>query len=151
DKTGTLTENRLTLAGIDGDRNQVLTVAVATQPPAGHGREPMEEQLAAAATETGITPPAREVAAFPFDPGRKLVARAHRDSHDTITVSVAGAPEQLLAACDLPPDQRAAVQTRVDELAQHGMRVIAFARKQTSGVPVDWDSAERDLTFIGLA
>ena len=91
------------------------------------------------------------MAAFPFDPGRKLVSRAHRDRDDTITVSVGGAPEQLLARCDLPPDQRAATQARVGELAQQGMRVIAFARRQLIEAPADRDSAESDLTFIGLA
>ncbi len=151
DKTGTLTENRLTLAGIDGDRGIVLAVAVATQPPAGHGREPIEEQLAAAAAAAGISPPTAEVAAFPFDPDRKLVTRAHHDHSGPVTVSVAGAPEPLLSRCDLPADHRAAVQARVDQLARQGMRVIAFARKQTAEVPADRDSAERGLTYVGLA
>ncbi|MFU8853564.1 cation-translocating P-type ATPase [Micromonospora sp. SL1-18] len=153
DKTGTLTENQLTLAGIDGDPNQVLAVAVATQPPAGHGREPMEAQLAAAAVDAGVAPPVGEVAAFPFDPVRKLVARAHQqpDHTDQVTVSVAGAPEQLLPRCDLPPEQRAAVQTRVDDLAQQGVRIIAFAHRQTTGIPADQDNAAIGLTYVGLA
>ncbi|MCW3839857.1 HAD-IC family P-type ATPase [Micromonospora yasonensis] len=153
DKTGTLTENRLTLAGIDGDRSQVLAVAVATQPPAGHGREPLEEQLATAAVEAGVTPPVDEVAAFPFDPVRKLVARAHQHADGTgaVVVSVAGAPEQLLPRCDLPPEQRTAVETRVGELSRQGMRVIAFARQETTGVPADQDSAASGLTYVGVA
>jgi Ca2+-transporting ATPase len=151
DKTGTLTENRLALVGIDGDPDQVLAVAVATQPPAGHGREPMEEQLAAAASRAGIGAPAREVAAFPFDPDRKLVSRAHRDGDDTVGLSVAGAPEQVLARCDLAADRRAGLPARVRELARQGMRVIAFARRPLTGVPADRDSAETGLTFVGLA
>jgi Ca2+-transporting ATPase len=151
DKTGTLTENRLTLAGVDGDRTEVLTVAVATQPPAGAGREPMEEQLAAAAAQAGVALPEPEVAAFPFDPQRKLVSRAHRDRTGRLRVSVSGAPEQVLARCTMSDSQRAQAQTRVEVLAGQGMRVIAFAYADLTGVPDNRDTAETGLTYTGLA
>jgi Ca2+-transporting ATPase len=150
DKTGTLTENRLTLAGIDGDRTDVLMIAVATQPPAAAGREPMEEQLAAAAATAGVATIGREVAAFPFDPHRKLVSRAHTTA-DGPVLAVAGAPEQLLNHCRIDADKREAVVARVADLAAQGMRVIAFARRDLTTVPTDPDTAETDLTYVGLA
>jgi Ca2+-transporting ATPase len=151
DKTGTLTENRLTLAGIDGDRVQVLAVALATQPPAGAGREPMEGQLAAAADHEGVTPPGREVAVFSFDPHRKLVSRAHLDDSGRLTLAVSGAPEQILARATISDQQRKAAEARIAQLAGQGMRVIAFARKDLPAVPADRDRAETGLTYIGLA
>jgi Ca2+-transporting ATPase len=151
DKTGTLTENRLTLAGIDGDRTQVLAVAVATQPPKGDGREPMEEQLAAEATRAGVIAPMDEVAVFPFDPQRKLVTRAHRGPDGAVTISVSGAPEQVLPRCEMPAERRGSLLARVDQLARQGLRVIAVAHKETDTVPTDRDRAESDLTFVGLA
>jgi len=150
DKTGTLTENRLTLAGIDGDRAQVLAVAVATQPPAGAGREPMDEQLSAAANDAGVDPPGVEVAAFPFDPQHKMVSRAHLDE-GALTLAVAGAPEQVLARCRIAHAAQANVVARVAQLAGQGMRVIAFARKDLQDVPNDRQTAETGLSYVGLA
>lgn len=150
DKTGTLTENRLTLAGIDGDRAEVLAVAVATQPPAGANREPMEEQLSAAADDAGVAPPGAEVAAFPFDPQRKTVSRVHRDG-GALTSAVSGAPEQVLARCRIAQAARASVEARVAQLAGQGLRVIAFAREALPDVPKDREGAETDLSYVGLA
>src|SRR5260370_25074421 len=72
DKTGTLTENRLRLAAITGDRRTVLATAVASQPPLPACREPMETELARAAATDGITPSGHDTAVFPVDPARKL-------------------------------------------------------------------------------
>src|SRR5579875_2981614 len=78
DKTGTLTENRLHLAGTAGDRHAVLATALACQPSLAARREPMEAALAEAAAAEGITAAAEEVAVFPFDPARKLASCARR-------------------------------------------------------------------------
>ncbi len=59
DKTGTLTQNRLRLAQITGDRHAVLATALASQPPQVSRREPLETELAKAAAADGITCPRR--------------------------------------------------------------------------------------------
>lgn len=152
DKTGTLTRNRLELAGIGGDRAAVLATAVACQPPGGpgQGREPIETELARAAAAAGITPPGEQVAAFPFDPARKLVSRAWRTPAGLL-LAVSGAPEAVLARCALPPGERRRAEAQADEFAAAGWRVIGFARRQLKEIPAGRDAAEDRLEFAGLA
>jgi Ca2+-transporting ATPase len=151
DKTGTLTENQLRLVEVDGDRAHVLAVAVAAQAPGATGREPMEQELAAAAAELGITPVDDEVAGYAFDPHRKLVSRLQRDDHDGLYLAVAGAPEAVLAGCRLDPAYAEEISALVQEKAGQGMRVIAFADRVLIHVPADRDAAEADLRYVGLA
>jgi Ca2+-transporting ATPase len=151
DKTGTLTENRLTLAGTSAAAEHLLAVAVAAQPSAGAGREPMEEQLAAAAQAASVPAPGAEIAAYPFDPHRKLVSRLRHTGDGQLTLAVAGAPEQILARCLFPDGQDQGIAGQVQDLAGRGMRVIAFASRELSSVPQDRDEAETGLTFAGLA
>jgi len=151
DKTGTLTENRLYLATITGDRRAVLATAVASQPQRAARREPMETELARAAAADGIAPTGPEVAVFPFDPVRKLVSRARQASDGAIILAVSGAPEAVLARCTLGPAARASVTATLAQLTGDGQRVIGFARRHLSGVPADRDTTETGLDYVGLA
>ncbi|MFG2041584.1 cation-translocating P-type ATPase [Dactylosporangium sp. NPDC048998] len=154
DKTGTLTENQLHLVDIHGDRRHVLTVALATQPRPGAARDPMEAQLADAAHQIGLPDPAEDLVAFPFDPHRKLVSRAH-PSHDTgpggVWLAAAGAPEAVLDRCRLDPAHRAELDAHLHDVARQGLRIIAFAERTLPDIPQDRDTAETDLTYVGLA
>jgi P-type Ca2+ transporter type 2C len=152
DKTGTLTCNRLRLAGICGDRAAVLATALACQPPGGaaQGREPIETELAAAAAAAGIGQPGEQIAVFPFDPARKLVSRAWRTPAGLL-LAVSGAPEAVLARCALLPEDRRRAEAQAGEFAAAGRRVIGFARRELKEVPAGRDAAEDRLEFAGLA
>jgi len=150
DKTGTLTENRLRLASLAGDRREVLATALACQPQQPARREPMEAQLAEAAAADGITRDGDEVAVFPFDPARKLVSRA-RQAGGGIILAVSGAPEAVLDRCHLDAATRAGISARLASLTGEGMRVIGFACRRLDQVPANRDAAERELDYVGLA
>jgi Ca2+-transporting ATPase len=150
DKTGTLTGNRLRLAGIAGDRREVLATALACQPPQPARREPMEAQLAEAAAADGLSRDGNEVAVFPFDPARKLASRA-RQAGDGIILAVSGAPEAVLERCHLDTATRAGISARLASLTGEGMRVIGFARRRLAEVPAGRDAAEAGLDYVGLA
>ena len=150
DKTGTLTQNRLRVAAVTGDRRAVLATAIASQPHPAARREPMETELAQAAAADGITPGGHEIAVFPFDPARKLVSRA-RQTADGTALAVSGAPEAVLDRCTLDPAARAGVTATLARLTAEGLRVIGFARRRLSHLPADRDVAERDLSYVGLA
>jgi Ca2+-transporting ATPase len=150
DKTGTLTENRLRLTAVTGDRRQVLATALAGQPRRAARREPMQTELAQAAAADGITPGGSEVAVFPFDPARKLVSRA-RKAGDGLILAVSGAPESVLDRCTLDAAARADVSATVAQLTGEGMRVIGFARRHLSHLPAGRDTAETGLDYVGLA
>jgi P-type Ca2+ transporter type 2C len=154
DKTGTLTENRLRLTEITGDRQQVLTTAVHAQPPEAAGREPMEAELASAARGEGISQHGTHTTVFPFDPTRKLVSCAWEDSGRR-WLAVSGAPEAVLQRCALASGDRERIEAQANSTAQRGLRVIAFARRSLSAAdpldPGQPELAERDLEYVGLA
>jgi Ca2+-transporting ATPase len=151
DKTGTLTENRLRLTQIVGDRRQVLATAVASQPSWAARREPMDAEFAWAAAQAGITPGGPEVAAFPFDPVRKLTSCARQAGDGPITLAVSGAPEAILNRCTLDAAARADVLATVAALTRRGSRVIGFARRTLDCQHARQEEAETGLEYVGLA
>jgi Ca2+-transporting ATPase len=145
DKTGTLTENRLLIECIDGDREHVLTVAAAAHGAAA-AQDPVDRALVEAA---GELPAGERPARHPFDPVRKRESAVWREA-DGAWVAVKGAPEALLDACAMSPADRGAVLERVERLADDGLRVIAVAERHVAAVPGGAADAETDLAFVGL-
>jgi Ca2+-transporting ATPase len=147
DKTGTLTENRLLIEHVDGDREQVLTVAAAAH-GAAPAQDPVDRALAEAAGERPASGdrPAR----YPFDPMRRRESAVWREPGGT-WVAVKGAPEAVLDACAMSEAGRASVLADVRRLADDGLRVIAVAERRVAAPPIDADDAETDLDFVGLA
>src|SRR6266508_749817 len=133
DKTGTLTENRLRLAHLNGAPREVLEVA-----------------LAQAASQQGVGVEGAPVATFPFDPDRKRMSRLWQ-APDGLEVLAKGAPEAILAACRLSGAEQGRIRAEVDRLADKGLRVIAFARGRADAAPKTAAQAERELGFVGLA
>ena len=132
DKTGTLTENRLEIEHIDGDRERVLTVAAAAHGAAA-AQDPVDRALVDAAGERA---PSERLARYPFDPVRKRESAVWRDP-DGAWVAAKGAPEAVLDACAMTETERASVLARVAQLADDGLRVIAVAERHDAAVPRD--------------
>lgn len=151
DKTGTLTENRLRLEGLRGDAQQILTVALHTQPVDVADREPMEVQLRERAVAAGIRHDGEEVLAHPFDSVRKLVSRGWSTPSGAAWVAVAGAPEAVIARSVLTDQARAAALEATTALAADGLRVIAFGRRSLTGTDFAAADVETGLDFVGLA
>src|SRR3954447_26196766 len=145
DKTGTLTENRLLIERIDGDREHVLTVAAAAHGAAA-AQDPVDRALVEAA---GERPSSERPARHPFDPVRKRESAVWPET-DGAWVAVKGAPEAVLEACAMSDADRASVLRRVARLADDGLRVVAVAERRVVAVPPDAADAEADLTFVGL-
>jgi Ca2+-transporting ATPase len=122
-----------------------------------------EGAILVAAAKAGVDVAAEErrtprMGEFPFDSDRKLMTTLRRDGAATLAY-VKGAPQEVLARCtwiataggDAELDE--ATSRRVlavnDEMAGSALRVLAVARRTTSGRP-GLDEAERDLTLLGL-
>ena len=146
DKTGTLTENRLALERVDGDRGRVLSAAVAAHGDA-RAEDPLDRALVDAGGGGGAV---RALRRFPFDPARRRESAVWRDG-GALSVAVKGAPEAVLEACAIADAERAAVLARVAQLTHDGLRVVAVAEREAREVPRDAAEAERGLELLGLA
>ncbi len=172
DKTGTLTENRMTV-----DRLEVIEEAPAILRAAWEcavlcnnaavsgeheSGDPLEVALLRGAFEAiGLSreeaeeqwPRAREEA---FDSQSKMMATFHRDG-DRYRVAVKGAAEAVLEACAreaspdgesvLTPERRSEWLAENERLAARGGRVLALADVRTDDSETD---PYRDLRWLGL-
>jgi P-type Ca2+ transporter type 2C len=153
DKTGTLTENRLRLVRVEGRREAVLKVALASQAATNAQAQvgdPLGLELAAAAHHEGVSWPGEEVSLFPFDPERKRMSRVWRDGHG-LHVAAKGAPESILAVARGNAEDLAQAQELADRLANEGLRVLAFAEREADTVPASAKDAEQSLDLLGFA
>jgi Ca2+-transporting ATPase len=145
DKTGTLTENRLLIERIDGDRERVLAAAAAA-----HGAAAPQDPVDRALIEAADVPASSErLARYPFDPVRRRESAVWRDSGGT-WLAVKGAPEAVLDACAISETERPSVLARVARLADDGLRIIAVAERRVASAPRNAADAEAELEFVGL-
>ena len=147
DKTGTLTENRMTvvtLRGADGGWDKdakeapspamrfVLDIALSAS--AKEPTDPMDLAVHAMATSLGgLQWPGntdrRLIRAYGLRPDLFAVANVISDEARHGTRAYAkGALEAIGELCHLPNDRLAFVRAQVDELANRGVRVLALAR-----------------------
>jgi Ca2+-transporting ATPase len=146
DKTGTLTENRLRIERIDGDRERVLGAATAAHGAAA-AQDPVDRALVEAAGEPASS---ERVARYPFDPMRRRESAVWREPGG-VWVAVKGAPEAVLDACAMSEMERTSLLARVARLAHDGLRIIAVAERRLPSAPSDAANAEAELDFVGLA
>jgi H+-transporting ATPase len=129
DKTGTLTENRLTLGSIypyapyseeDVIRLGALASEEATQ-------DPLDTAILNAVRERGLSLSAEVLHFTPFEPASKRSeALVHQVGGDTLLV-MKGAPLTIAALCNLN------IETDVKHLASNGYRVLAVAAGPQDG------------------
>jgi Mg2+-importing ATPase len=152
DKTGTITENRLSVAEVYGEEASVLRYALMA-PLARRVASPQDEGYDAAilARDGGRIRerigPVTLVDELPFDPMRKRASMLVRADAHTLLVS-RGAPERLYAGA---ADEAAALAWAAAE-GQKGRRVLAVACKEVRAAaprPLGPDD-ERGLTPVGV-
>lgn len=111
DKTGTLTQNRMTVTASAGSDEHLLATAMALCADAVHDPdtdtvtgEPTEAALVRWAVTQGLSPSARARSCRawprrPFDSARKMMSTLHSDG-GRIVQYTKGAPDVLLPLCD---------------------------------------------------
>jgi Ca2+-transporting ATPase len=149
DKTGTLTENRMAVRGLDAPDPLEALRAMVLVNDADDGSaagDPLEQGLIEHARGSGV-----DVAALrgglprrtlrPFDSAWKFM-RVTVEGEQGPHSYLKGAPEVVLARCALGAQERAHWMARAEEGASEGYRVLALA-----GCPGE---AEDGLRFLGL-
>ncbi|MEL5847862.1 MAG: plasma-membrane proton-efflux P-type ATPase [Candidatus Igneacidithiobacillus chanchocoensis] len=143
DKTGTLTQNRLTLGEIEAaagvDKDDVLRAAALASK--AEDQDSIDLAVLAAVGNQQLLIGWQQQHFTPFDPvGKRTEARVQAPDGSVWTVSK-GAPQVILGLCQsLAPAQLQALQAQIEALARKGYRTLGVARKTESG---EWE-------FLGI-
>ena len=164
DKTGTLTQNRMTVTRVWTPDAAVMANTVArlccnvTVTPEGELKGDSTETAlySYAVAQDGAT--GERLAEIPFDAERKRMATLHR-IEGKLFVLVKGAGESVLPLCTtigkegaaIPLDSAtsATLQERLQAMASEGLRVIALAFRELDALPAG-EIPEDGLTFAGF-
>lgn len=170
DKTGTLTENRMTLVVLDtGGTPRDLTRAGVALDEAARSLlgtalaaceidpfDPMERAIGDAARsyaplEAGQLAKMALVREYELSPELLAVTHVWKSGEDKpLRVAVKGAPEAVAGLCRLNGDTLAGVLQRANALAGDGLRVLAIAAGAFSGKSFPESARAFDLEFDGL-
>jgi len=153
DKTGTLTEGRITFTAALGPTGQpapepLRLGLLCTDGQHGEvGANPLDAALWAALAGGAPGAPVERLGLLPFDHTRQMtsvVVRAGEGSRQLITK---GAPEAVLDRCrDVPAQTAAVLQT----LFAAGSRVVAVASRSAGDLSAPEATDEHDLTLAGF-
>ena len=175
DKTGTLTENRMTIVELRLPNADVFLprgASAAKAPEAFH--PPMEFGLLASApepfdpmdkafhelgreqlggTEHLHAPTWKLVHAYGLRPELLALSQAWQAVTDErqFVLAAKGAPEAIAELCHLGPAERATVTQSVDVMARKGLRVLGVARAAFAGPTWPESQHEFAFEFLGLA
>jgi len=153
DKTGTLTENILSVTEVlPGADPFLLSFASLSVAATEEKTEPFDIAIvdAVARLSPGETPASERLDEIPFDPKKRWTAvLANLPAGPALVVR--GAPEEVLHLCpSFPEAGRGAVGDWLSRKGQAGERTIAFAKRVlTPGTSRISPSDIRDLEFLG--
>jgi len=141
DKTGTLTQNRMhveEMLTFDEDSNMTLPRAIALNTTAHIGvGNPTERALIEWVTDKGIDyeemrHEANVIDSLPFSTERKMMA-TEVETDGKRWLLVKGAPEIVMAMCNISDDDRRRAETFLREKQQKAMRTLAMACVEERG------------------
>ncbi len=167
DKTGTLTENHMSLAELWLPSGGALTVGpnvpedyqglieTAVLASAIEPADPMEVALHEARSSAMAVAPSRRTLEYAYALNPKLLAMSNIwCDGDALTISAKGAPEAIADLCHLAVPARAAMNAAVEAMAKRGIRVLGVAK----AIPYDrdWAASQQDYDYalvglVGLA
>ena len=170
DKTGTLTQNKMTVIEHYGPVDKLAAAMTlccdAVYSPDGAQGEPTEAALVNFGAANGQIKPELEneqprVAEAPFDSMRKMMSTVHKCG-DSYIQYTKGAPDEVLKCCTsyldsgevlpLTDEKRQEILSVNHAMADRALRVLAAAERRWDTLPEDCSPAnlEHELCFIGL-
>ena len=165
DKTGTLTQNKMTVVEIKS-RDKLLASKLATMCTDSNityengkteiNGEPTENALVQNGLKYNLNKVElyREmprVGEIPFDSTRKMMTTIHKMSTGYLVITK-GAPDILLNKCNLTVGEKRSIESQNQQMAERALRVIAVASKKISTMPSNEEMKflEDGLDFVGL-
>ena len=175
DKTGTLTQNKMTVVehATECLDEHVRAMALCSDAEwdadaSDAVGEPTEAALVADAAKEGmpkgdLKAEYTRVGEAPFDSGRKMMSVVCKSASGAIVQYTKGAPDEVLKRCTkirrgdevvpLTNEARAAILEQNKAFADQALRVLAAAERPWDAKPESEDAGylEQDLTFLGLS
>jgi H+-transporting ATPase len=142
DKTGTLTQNKLTLGepslfGAKDVQELMLVASLAGKP---ENRDAIDMAVMAGLEDPHLIDDYKQVAFAPFDPRRKRIEARIQDPSGASLEVTKGAPQVILEMCHPDAELCDRANTKVQEYARQGYRTLGVARKLAGS---DWQ-------FLGI-
>jgi Ca2+-transporting ATPase len=162
DKTGTLTENKMTVNGEIKDEKVLYNICINSTAEIGRNGlfigNPTECALLAAAGKTGWDYRERRkntetVHVFPFTSEKKNMTTIVKDT-DSLTAYSKGSPEKIFLLCGMDENTRAGIEKQITVWQEKACRIIAFAHKSlkvNDEQLMDENTVESGMTFDGFA
>ncbi|HIS26708.1 MAG TPA: calcium-translocating P-type ATPase, PMCA-type [Candidatus Pullilachnospira intestinigallinarum] len=172
DKTGTLTQNKMTIVDFFGEDEKLLASGMALCSDAELDKEgnitgePTEAALVAWANKLGmpkydLKAQQKRCGEAPFDSGRKMMSTVH-ETADGYVQYTKGAPDVIIQKCThylkdgkavpMTEEYRNEILKANKAMADRALRVLACSRRIWPQMPASCEAAdlEQDLCFIGL-
>ena len=172
DKTGTLTQNKMTVVDYFGENESRIASAMALCCDAeidNEGNvtgEPTEAALVVWSDKLGMKKSALKnefprVGEAPFDSGRKMMTTVHSASNGFIQYTK-GAPDVVIGKCThylkdgvavpMTEEYKNSILASNKAMADNALRVLACSMKLLDSAPAEYEPEllENDLCFVGL-
>ncbi len=170
DKTGTLTQNKMTVVKTIADDEELLLKlgCMCTDCDIRDGieaiGEPTEVAIVNKALSAGINKKElynkmKRINEIPFDSNRKLMTTVHKSENGFKSITK-GAPDIMLNKCDriykngkvqrLTDTEKINIQNQNTELANNALRVIAVGYRDFEFMNKNTTDLEENLIFVGL-
>ena len=175
DKTGTLTQNKMTVTEYFGNNLELLCYCNALCNDAeidSEGKvtgEPTEAALQQFAFKNGfdrrkLNELQPRIGEAPFDSGRKMMSTLHSVGNEKVIQYTKGAPDIIISRCskyiaedgktkDMDESTRKSILAKNKEFADSALRVLAAAIKIYDSLPEfsKPEEIENNLVFVGLS
>jgi len=136
DKTGTLTQNKLTLGEVvpfGGAKPADVILAGAMASESGNP-DPIDQSILKAVEDSSQLSAVETTDFVPFDPVHKRTEATLATNEATFRVTK-GAPQVIIGLCDIDADMVEKAERIVDELAGKGYRTLGVARAEGTDGP----------------
>ena len=139
DKTGTLTQNKLTIGEPVAVRSTspdevILAAALASEP---EDQDAIDLAVIGGLHDQAVLSDYTQENFIPFDPVRKRTEATVRDARGRVSKITKGAPQVIFQLAGLQGQALATAERQVDDLAARGYRTLGVAR--TSGTQDAWE------------
>ena len=174
DKTGTLTQNKMTVVDHYGSDENLLANAMSLCSDAEYDEEkgeavgePTECALVNYAALCNLNKNEQKnilvrVGEIPFDSSRKMMTTVHKDANGNVLQFTKGAPDEIIKRCTfylqdgkevaMTPDKQDEILCANKEMADRALRVLAVAQKRLKAEKSEYTTKndEKDMCFVGL-